>query len=134
MNRFLALAVLIFTVLTTGCDSPQRTADTLREQIAGFKASPSAEKQEAIEANFIKLDSQIAKVREGGDVAKANSLQAEAGNLRADFTAAKLVSVIDGAREAIEGVGTSFKEAGETIGGALKEAFQGGSPTPTPQP
>ena len=55
----------------TACDSPQSTVDSLRREIAAFRANPGDQEQLAIEQSFAKLESQIAKLEKSGKSAEA---------------------------------------------------------------
>ena len=66
MKRALA-ALLLGTVVLSGCDSPQRTIDSLRKELMEFKAAPDDAKEARIEADFAKLENQIAVVQQKGD-------------------------------------------------------------------
>jgi hypothetical protein len=65
MKRALA-ALLLGAALLSGCDSPQRTIDSLRKELMEFKAAPDDAKEARIEADFAKLENQIAVVQQKG--------------------------------------------------------------------
>lgn len=114
---FCALAL---AAALAACDSPTRTVEATSRQIAAFQAAPDAQKKAAIEASLAKLDSQIQALADKGDSVQADLFRQQARSLRADFQAAKMSQAINSAKEAIEGIGQAFKEAGKTIGETFK--------------
>jgi len=116
--QLLGLAAL--AALLIGCDSPSRTVDTTSRQIAEFQAAPSPEKKIAIENSLAKLDAQVEELAAKGDRVQADLFRRQAQSLRSDFQAAKMSQAIDSAKNAIEGIGQAFKEAGKTIGETFK--------------
>jgi uncharacterized membrane protein len=122
VNRSAWRLVLILSLIVAGCDSPKKTTETLRVQIAEFKTSPSDEQQAEIEANFVKLDEQIANLQARGKTTEANELLATEANLKAEFRAARMVKTIDDAKAAIQSIGEAFQEAGKSIERAIEDA------------
>lgn len=122
---FLALAAFAFS----GCDRPQRTVDTLRQEITAYKAAPNETAEAKIEENLTRLDQQIDRLAADGKTAEASGLRATAANLRADYRAARMARSLKDAQTAIRGIGEAIKDAGESIGDAFKP-----SPTPPPAP
>lgn len=120
--------LLIAILVLAGCDSPKRTIDTLRKEIAEYKADPGDARQEKIEAEFARLDGQIDELEAKGKTSEANAFRSSAENLRADYRAARMVRTMREAQEAIKGIGDAFKEAGQTIG----DVFRGPDATPDP--
>lgn len=120
--------LLIAILALVGCDSPKRTVDTLRKEIAEYKADPGDARQEKIEAEFARLDAQIDELEAKGKTAEASAFRSSAENLRADYRAARMVRSMRQAQEAIRDIGDAFKEAGQTIGDVFR------SPDATPEP
>lgn len=119
-NRlFLFLLLAAFTL--AGCDSPQRTIDTLRAEIAAFKSAPDEKKQAAIETHFAKLEEQIAKT-EAKDSVKADLLKRQYAGLQGEYQAAKLAKTLNDAKNAIQGIGEAFKEGARSFGETLKNS------------
>lgn len=127
MGRFLKFFAILAAVALTGCDSPQRTVETLRREIAVYKQNPTPEQEAKVEGEFARLDQQIARLEADNKVAEATSYRSTAGNLRADFRSAKMAQQIRDAQNAIEGIGDAIKDAGRSIGDIFR-------PTPTPPP
>jgi len=117
-SAFVLLAVV--TVVLMGCDSPERTVDTLRKEISAFQAAPDDEKQAAIEKNFARLDEQIIALKKKGDRDKADSYEEQEANLRSDYQAAKLGRAVQDAKKAIQGFGEAIKSDVKSIGDAFK--------------
>ncbi len=122
MKNFRNLVVLLLAVFTlAGCDSPQRTIDTLRAEIAAFKTAPDAKKQAEIETHFAKLEEQIAKT-EGKDSIQADLLRRQYAGLQGEYQAAKLAKTLNDAKNAIQGIGEAFKEGAKSFGDTLKNS------------
>lgn len=119
MQRWSLLALLVLVFSLSGCDNPQRTADTLRNEIAAFKVSPDPKKQAEIEANFSKLEQQITEVATK-DATKADLLRRQYVNLQAEYQAAKLAKTVNDVKSAVEGIGNVFKEGAKSFGETLK--------------
>ena len=77
-------ALALGAALLAGCDNPQKTVDSLRKELMEFKAAPDETKQAKIDADFAKLESQIAALQQRGDV-KADELKRQLASLRGDY-------------------------------------------------
>lgn len=120
-----ACRVLLLAALgLAGCDSPQRTTDSLKKEIADFKAFPDDRKQEAIDRSFAKLDGQIRALEKAGRSTQAAEFRRQEAALRSDYQTAKLARTIQDAKRTIEGFGQAVKQGAEEI----KNAFS--SPEP----
>jgi hypothetical protein len=121
MHRW-TLPFLLFLVLAiAGCDSPQRTIDSLRKEIAEFKAAPDEKKQAQIEANFAKLEQQIVQM-ESKDSLKADLLKRQYAGLQGEYQAAKLARTLNDAKNAIQGFGDALKEGAKSFSDSLKSS------------
>jgi len=112
--------VLAIGLALAGCDSPERTADTLEKQISAYRAAPGAAQQQAVENSFAKLDAQIAGLREKGNADAARQLTTREATLRAEYSAAKVANTIQDAKAAIQGIGEVLKETGKNIQDAFR--------------
>lgn len=117
MKIRLALAAVL-AVFLVSCDNPQRNIDSLRRDIAAFRATPTDAAQAQIEADLSKLESQIAALN---NPEKQQLFRLQVKDLRGDFQAAKIARTVNDAKNAILGVGEAFKDGARTI----QEAFQG---------
>ena len=115
--RVVAAAALL---VLAGCDSPSRTADTVRKQLSAFQAAPDAEKQAAVERSLAKLDAQVDELDKNGDHAQADIFRRQASGLRTDYQAAKLAGAFNNVSKAIRGIGEAFKDAGKSFGETFK--------------
>lgn len=122
------LALLVIAAGLAACDSPGRTVQTTKAQIAAFQASPDSAKQAAVEESLARLDLQVGALEKKGDAIQADLFRRQAASLRSDFQAAKMSKAINDAKKAIEGMGNAFKEAGKTIGEALKSSSDTNQP------
>lgn len=120
MKRALA-ALLLGAVLLSGCDSPQRTIDSLRKELMEFKAAPDDAKEARIEADFAKLENQIAMVQQKGDP-RADDLRAQLASLRGEYQTAKIARALQNARSAIQGFGEALKDTAKSVEDALKSS------------
>ena len=120
MKRALA-ALLLGTVVLSGCDSPQRTIDSLRKELMEFKAAPDDAKEARIEADFAKLENQIAMVQQKGDP-RADDLRAQLASLRGEYQTAKIARALQNARSAIQGFGEALKDTAKSVEDALKSS------------
>lgn len=127
MRQILGFIGCILVLGLCGCDSPDRTLDEIRRDLAAYKANPTPESEARVTDGFTKLDGQIAELNQDGRTAEAAAVEGLASNLRGDFRAARMVNSLRDAQNAIEGIGQAIKDAGKSIGDAFKE-----SPTPTP--
>lgn len=125
MRRLLVVAFIALGL--SGCDNPQKTVDQLRAEIAAYKSVPTDSAQAQIEVDFTKLEAQIQRLQDKGKTSEAAAYRASAENLGADYRAARMVGAMKNAQSAIEGLGHAFKEAGQSIGDALRDPA---SPTP----
>lgn len=105
-------------LLLGGCDSPQRTLDGLRRDVAEYAAAPSDVSAAKIEEGFARIDRQIEELQAKGRGAEARALQDERDLLKARFAGARLGAGLQGLKQAAQQVGEAFRQAGETIGGA----------------
>ena len=112
---------MALTVLLAGCDNPQRTVDTLRAEIAAFKAEPNAAKEAKIEEHFAKLDKQIQQTAAKNEDA-ASDLRRQYAGLQGDFQAAKLARTLNDAKNAIQGIGEAFKEGAKSFSDTFKNS------------
>ena len=120
MKRWIAVAAAL--IVLAGCDPPKRTVDTARQQLSAFQASPSAEKQAAVEQSLAKLDAQVEALEKKGDRTQADIFRRQAFSLRTDFQAAKMARVINDATKAIQGIGEALKDAGKSFGETFKNS------------
>jgi predicted small secreted protein len=120
MKRALA-ALLLGAVVLSGCDSPQRTIDSLRKELMEFKAAPDDAKEARIEADFAKLENQIAMVQQKGDP-RADDLRAQLASLRGEYQTAKIARALQNARSAIQGFGEALKDTAKSVEDALKSS------------
>jgi uncharacterized lipoprotein len=118
MNR--CLAALAMVAILAGCDSPSRTADAARKQLAAFQAAPDPQKQAEVETSLAKLDAQIQALETKGDVAQAEILRRQSRNLHNDFQAIRVAHTIQNATKAIQDIGDAFKDASKTFGESFK--------------
>jgi hypothetical protein len=108
MKKSLFVLTCLTALFVTGCDSPQKTADSLRKEIAEFQASPSDIKQIHIEQNFAKLESQITKLKP--DDEKTVLMKEQLDDLRSKYQSAKVSKALQDAKNAIEGFGDALKD------------------------
>jgi len=126
-RKFPAVLGLTLAVsLLAGCDSAQRTVDTLRKEIAEFQATPDNQKQALIEQHLAKLQDQVSKLEERKD-AKAAEMRKQLASLRADYQSAKMAKALEDAKNAIQGFGEAIKDGAKSFSDAFK-----GSASPTP--
>lgn len=125
MHRRILSALLLAVFCLAGCDSPQKTADTLRKEIAEFKASPDEQKQARIEAHFARLDQQIAEIRTK-DATQADLLKRQYVSLQGEYQAARFANTIQNASKAIQGFGEALKKGVKEFGNSLKDADSSG--------
>lgn len=118
--KFPALLLTLCALFLVGCDNPQKTADSLRREIAEFKTSPNETKQLQIEQSFAKLETQIAELEKRGDDIKADSLKSQLIDLRGDYQAAKMAKALNDAKNAIQGFGEAVKDGAQGLGDIFK--------------
>ncbi len=126
-RSFFLLVIGIIAFGLIGCDSPDRTLESIRRDLAAYKANPTPDAEIKVEQGFKKLDTQLAELNESGRTAEAAAVESMASNLHGDFRAARMVNSLRDAQSAIEGIGSAIKDAGKSIGDVFKE-----QPTPTP--
>jgi outer membrane murein-binding lipoprotein Lpp len=115
-----AIAAFAFSVvLLAGCDNPQKTVDSIRRELREFKTAPDQAKQAKIEADFVKLENQIAALRQRGD-AKTDGLKRQLDSLRGDYQTAKMAKALQDARSAIQGFGEALKDTAKSVEDAFK--------------
>jgi hypothetical protein len=114
-------ALALGAALLAGCDNPQKTVDSLRKELMEFKAAPDETKQAKIDADFAKLESQIAALQQRGDV-KADELKRQLASLRGDYQSAKMAKALQDARSAIEGFGEALKDTAKGVEDAFKNS------------
>ena len=120
MNRPFLVLVLAAVALA-GCDSPQRTIDSLRKEIMEFKAAPDEKKQADIDEKFAKLEGQIAALQQRGEP-KAEELRSQLVSLRADYQAARMAKAVQDAKSAIQGFGEALKDTAKSVQDAFKKS------------
>jgi uncharacterized protein YukE len=109
----LRLVAATVVLALAGCDSPTRTVETARTQLATYQAAPDPVKQAAVEKSLAKLDDQIANLEKIGDRSQADQFRNQAVILRTQFQAAKMAQALNEAKNAIQGIGKAFEEAGK---------------------
>lgn len=120
MRRWITAAAVL--AVLTGCDSPARTVDVARKQLSAFQSSPDADKQTAVEQSLVKLDAQVDELEKKGDHIHADFFRQQASTLRTDFQAAKMARALNQAKQAIEGIGKAFKDAGKSFSETFKNS------------
>jgi predicted small secreted protein len=115
------LVLVLAAVALAGCDSPQRTIDSLRKEIMEFKAAPDEKKQANIDEKFAKLEGQIAALQQRGDP-KAEELRSQLVSLRADYQAARMAKAVQDAKSAIQGFGEALKDTAKSVQDAFKKS------------
>lgn len=120
MKRTL-LALAVGAALLAGCDSPQRTVDSLRKEIMEFKATSDEKTQAKIDESFAKLEGQVAVLQQRGDP-KAEEFKSQLVSLRADYQAARMSKAVQDARKAIQGFGDALKETAKGVEDAFKKS------------
>lgn len=125
------LAIALLALVLAGCGGPKKTVESLRGEIAEYKANPSDEQQAKIESHFAELDAEIDALEQKGSTADAAVYRASEENLRSDYRAARMVRTMKKAQHAVQEVGEAFKEAGKSIGDIFKKSED---PAATPEP
>jgi len=113
--------LVLAAVALAGCDSPQRTIDSLRKEIMEFKAAPDEKKQANIDEKFAKLEGQIAVLQQRGDP-KAEELRSQLVSLRADYQATRMAKAVQDAKSAIQGFGEALKDTAKSVQDAFKKS------------
>jgi hypothetical protein len=116
-----SIALLLSAVLIVGCDNPQRTVTSLRQEIAEFRVAPDEKKRARIELDFAKLERQVAERQQRGDPS-VEELRDQLVALRADYQAARMAKAVQDARSAIQGFGEALKETARSVEEAFKNA------------
>jgi predicted small secreted protein len=117
----ISIALLVGAMLLVGCDNPQRTVASLRNEIAEFKTAPNAKKRAKIDDDFAKLERQIAERQQRGDPS-ADELRNQLVSLRSEYQAAKISKAVQDTRNAIQGFGEALKETARSVEEAFKNA------------
>ncbi|CAN5630606.1 hypothetical protein BH09VER1_BH09VER1_14820 [soil metagenome] len=121
-TKFFWLPLLALTaLLITGCESPQRTVDSLRAQITSYKAAPDDKKQADIEKSLAKLETQVNELEKKNDD-QAGYYKEELLTLRGDYRDAKLAKAVQDAKNAIQGLGEAVKDGAKNIGDLFKSS------------
>ena len=121
----LSIAVLLSAMLLVGCDSPQRTVDSLRKEILEFKTAPNEKTRVKIDQDLAKLERQIAELQQRGDPS-ADELWNQLVSLRSEYQAAKISKAVQDTRNAIQGFGEALKETARSVEEAFKNADTNG--------
>ncbi|GAB4180382.1 MAG: hypothetical protein Fur0032_21310 [Terrimicrobiaceae bacterium] len=116
----LVLMVLCAVTLAACAPNPDKEIASLREQIAAFRNNPTAEREVAIEKAFSTLEAQIEELDKKGRASLADGLRLQIRDLRTNYEAAKIARTVKEAQSAIQGLGQAIKDAGRTIGEALR--------------
>ncbi len=127
MNPRLLLVTLV-ALLVAGCDSPRSTVESLQREIGAYSADPSEAASDRIDNLFAQLNGQIAKLREAGRTEQAADFARQRDALQAQFATARLTATLLKAKQSAEGLGEAFRQAGESLGNALR------APAATPAP
>ncbi len=126
------LAVALTVVLSSCGESPKTTIELTRQQLAEYKADPTEANRAEVETSLAKLDAQINDLEVRNKTTDAKIFRASEESLRADFRSARMTNSLRDAQDAVEGVGSAFKDAGRTIGDAFREVTGRNNPTPEP--
>ena len=116
-----SIALLVGAMLLVGCDSPQRTVVSLRNEIAEFKTAPNEKKRVKIDEDLAKLERQIAELQQRGDPS-ADELRNQLVSLRSEYQAAKISKAVQDTRNAIQGFGEALKETARSVEEAFKDS------------
>jgi hypothetical protein len=122
MKNLLLSFASFAAVALSGCEKPQDTLQTLQSEVSSYSANPSEEAAAKIDANFTKLDKQIAQLREAGQAEDATTISNQRDALQAQYAAARMTASLLKAKEAAANVGEAFRKAGEAFGQALQGA------------
>ena len=106
----------------SGCERPEDTLDTLRQEVSRYSAEPTNEAAAKIDADFAALDAQIAKLRDRGRTTEADNIANQRDALQAQYAAARMTASLLKAKEAAANVGEAFRKVGEALGQAIKNA------------
>jgi Sec-independent protein translocase protein TatA len=119
------IIILLGAVLLVGCDSPERTVDSLRKEIAEFRITPDEKTRVKIEQNFAKLERQVAELQQRGD-SRAGELKNQLISLRGDYQAARMSKAVQDAKDAIQGFGEALKNTAKSFEEAFKDTERDG--------
>ena len=120
MRRLLLSFAAMASVLFTGCEKPENTLRTLQDEVSAYTSKPSDEAAAKIDANFTKLDAQIADLRGSGKTDQAESIAQQRDALQAQYAAARMTASLLKAKEAAANVGEAFRKVGEALSQTLK--------------
>ena len=120
MRRLLLSFAAMASVLFTGCEKPENTLRTLQDEVSAYASKPSDEAAAKIDANFTKLDAQIADLRGSGKTDQAESIAQQRDALQAQYAAARMTASLLKAKEAAANVGEAFRKVGEALSQTLK--------------
>ena len=122
MRRLLLTFITMAAVLFAGCEKPENTLRTLQDEVSAYASKPSDEAAAKIDANFTKLDAQIADLRGSGKTDQAESIAQQRDALQAQYAAARMTASLLKAKEAAANVGEAFRKVGEALSQTLKGA------------
>jgi major membrane immunogen (membrane-anchored lipoprotein) len=122
MRHLLLSFAAMASVLFTGCEKPENTLRTLQDGVSSYASKPSDEAAAKIDANFTKLDAQIADLRGSGKTDQAESIAQQRDALQAQYAAARMTASLLKAKEAAANVGEAFRKVGEALSQTLKGA------------
>jgi hypothetical protein len=123
--KSVSIALLLGAVLLVGCDSPERTVDSLRKEIAEFRIAPDEKTRVKIDRNFAKLERQVADLQQRGDP-RAGELRNQLISLRGDYQAARMSKAVQEAKDAIQGFGEALRNTAKSFEEAFKDAERDG--------
>ncbi len=127
-QRSCAFLVLL---LMASCSNPDATLTHLREKIAAYPSEPTEENSRKIEALFLQLDEQIAKMQSSGQTVKASAFRDQRNQLKTKFGAAKIGATLGRFESALQSVGDAIGNAGREIGEAIRDVAPESSPSKT---
>jgi hypothetical protein len=122
MRHPLLTFITMAAVLLAGCEKPENTLRTLQDEVSFYASRPSDEAAAKIDANFTKLDAQIADLRGSGKTDQAESIAQQRDALQAQYAAARMTASLLKAKEAAANVGEAFRKVGEALSQTLKSA------------
>ena len=120
MRRLLLSFAAMASVLFTGCEKPENTLRTLQDEVSAYTSKPSDQAAAKIDANFTKIDAQIADLRGSGKTDQAESIAQQRDALQAQYAAARMTASLLKAKEAAANVGEAFRKVGEALSQTLK--------------
>lgn len=122
MNKPIVLLTVFTVICLSACEKPQDTLRELQDDVSAYAANPSDGIAARIDTGFAALDTQIAKLRDRGKTAEAESIASRRDALQAQYAAARMTASLLKAKEAAVNVGQAFRKVGEALGQALKNA------------